>query len=395
MLFPYHIEYEYRRWPVATLGVIGFTTLVFLVLQLMPPDSRFVMLYRFGFPPEDFSPISLISSTLFHAGWLHLIGNMYMLWLFGRPLEDRIGRPAAIVFYFTAGAVALVAHALLTPALYWDVPAVGASGAIAGVLGASLAVFPALRVGCVVLLFEFRPVGIVRLHAAFVLGLWFLIQLILQEALGGNPQATGVAYGAHLGGFLFGYMLFGALSVARSARRDWAVLQWQIGLRRKAAEIVRGETLPDVVTDDPALRQMVFLKTPGMHGDAEEIAGWIHTLNVDHRPAQCASLVVSSVRADGLFDRLPLSAVVKGGRALITLGYSPYACRLLMNRLRTAEPFDAAGLLYELGALFSAEGNKDPAIRCLQDLVVLDGASPLGESAKFMLDDLRTSVSKS
>jgi len=100
-------------------------------------------------------------------------------------------------------------------------------------------------------------------------------------------------------------------------------------------------------------------------------------LDVDHRPAQCASLVV------------------KSSRALITLGYSPYACRLLMNRLRTAEPFDAAGLLYELGALFSVEGNKELAIRCLQNLVVLDGVSPLGESAKFMLDDLRTSVSKS
>jgi membrane associated rhomboid family serine protease len=390
MLFPYHIEYEYHRLPLVTWGLIGFTTLVFLVLQLLSPEARFVMLYRFGFTPEDFTPISVVTATLLHAGWFHLIGNMYMLWLFGRPLEDRIGRGAMIGFYFVAGAIALGAHAALTPVLYRDVPAVGASGAIAGVLGASLAVFPALRVGCVVLLFEFRPVGMVRLHAAFVLGLWFFLQLVLQEALGGNPQATGVAYGAHLGGFLFGYVLFGALSVARSARRDWSALRWQLGLRKNAAKIVRDDSLPDTATDDPTLRQMIFLKAQGTEGDADEIAAWIHALDVDHRPAQCASLVMSSVSDDGLFDRLPLPAVVKGSRALIKLGYSAYACRLLLNRLRTVDPFEASGLLYELGTLFSTEGNNELAIRCLQNVVVLDGASPLGESAKFMLDDLRS-----
>jgi len=390
MLFPYHIEYEYRRLPLVTWGVIGFTTLVFLALQLMSPEGRFVTMYRFGFTPEDFRPVSLVTSTLLHAGWLHVIGNMYMLWLFGRPLEDRIGRPAFIGFYFVAGAVALAAHGVLTPEVFRDVPAVGASGAIAGILGACLAVFPALRVGCVVLLFEFRPVGMVRLHAAFVLGLWFFLQLVLQEALGGNPQATGVAYGAHLGGFLFGYVLFGALSVLRSARRDWGALRWQLRLRRSAAEIVRSDSVPDSVPNDPAMRQMVFLKEPGTMEDVDEVAAWIHALDADRHPAQCASLIMSSVSEHGMFDRLPLPGIVKGSRSLNQLGYSPYACRLLLNRLRTADPSESSGLLYELGTLFSAEGNRELAIRCLQNVVVLSGASALGESAKFLLDDLRS-----
>lgn len=155
---------------------------------------------------------TVITSMFLHGGWLHLAGNMLYLWIFGDNIEDRMGRIRFLVFYLVCGVAAVFAQAL--PAPEAQVPMVGASGAISGVLGAYLLLFPRARVLVLV------PLGIVlqaiRLPAVWVLGLWFVIQLV--SSLMAPAGEGGVAFRAHLGGFLAGLALTHLFLPRRGAR---------------------------------------------------------------------------------------------------------------------------------------------------------------------------------
>ncbi|MDQ3957112.1 MAG: rhomboid family intramembrane serine protease [Actinomycetota bacterium] len=139
-----------------------------------------------------------IFSTFLHAGWLHIIGNMLFLWVFGNNIEDYLGRAKFLAFYLAGGLAASFAHALTH--LDSIAPSVGASGAVAAVMGAYLLLYPRARVNVLVIIVFFLTV--IQLSAVVVLGLWFLYQFLYayQEA----TVATGVAWMAHVGGFVFG-----------------------------------------------------------------------------------------------------------------------------------------------------------------------------------------------
>jgi membrane associated rhomboid family serine protease len=149
-----------------------------------------------------------------HGGWLHLILNMWMLWLFGPTIEDRLGHGRYLAFYFGCGLAASAAHVLSDPTSI--VPALGASGAIAGILGGYMRLFPLARV-VVVIPILFIPLFF-ELHAFIFIGFWFLLQILqglLEQAL--TPSGGNVAWWAHVGGFVAGWVL-GPLLV-RSALR--------------------------------------------------------------------------------------------------------------------------------------------------------------------------------
>ena len=153
-----------------------------------------------------------------HAGWLHLLGNMLFLWIFGNNVEDVMGRLRFVVFYLSAGFAAALAQAAVT--LHWagvgaaSVPTVGASGAIAGVLGAYLVLLPRARV--LTLLFGFLPW---RLSAGFFLSAWFVFQLWEGDFSLTHPGAGGgVAFAAHVGGFLYGAVTVRAFQVRQPLR---------------------------------------------------------------------------------------------------------------------------------------------------------------------------------
>jgi len=150
----------------------------------------------------------LFTSQFIHGGWLHLGGNMLYLWVFGDNVEDRLGHLGYVVFYLLAGAAANVAHAAAgTGSL---LPAVGASGAIAGVLGAYLVAFPRARVLTLVPLGPFLRV--IEVPAVLLLALWFLLQLLNGVAGLGMTGGAGVAWWAHIGGFLAGVVVMMFLS---------------------------------------------------------------------------------------------------------------------------------------------------------------------------------------
>jgi membrane associated rhomboid family serine protease len=224
-----------RRPPLVTLGLIGACFVVFayeLGLQADGGDRALLRFYLdYGVVPArltraldagDFlSPavLAIVTSMFIHGGWLHLLGNMLYLWIFGDNVEDRLGRVAYLVFYLVGGVVAALTQWAIDPTS--QVPLVGASGAIAAVLGAYLVLFPGARVLSLVLVGFFYQ--LVAVPALLVLGFWFLLQLLNGALSLGMPSAGGgVAFFAHIGGFVAGAIL--ALPYrGRRPARPWSV----------------------------------------------------------------------------------------------------------------------------------------------------------------------------
>ncbi len=143
--------------------------------------------------------ITLVTGTFLHAGWLHIAGNMVFLWAFGPAIEDAMGRIRYLVFYLVGGVVAMLAQVAGSPGSH--VPCLGASGAIAAVMGAFIVLFPKDRIRSLVWILIF--IRVTYIPAVWLIGVWFLIQLWNAGAVA-NVQGGGVAYLAHVGGFLFG-----------------------------------------------------------------------------------------------------------------------------------------------------------------------------------------------
>ncbi len=188
--FPYKDENISRSIPVVTISLIAINVAVFL-WSLADFET---IIASYGFIPAGFSLITLLTSMFLHGGIAHIFGNMWFLYLFGDNVEDRMGRAKYIVFYLLAGLAASLAHYITDTGSI--IPAIGASGAISGVLGAYLVFFPDVRVHVA----SYYYAGTVP--AKTMIGLWFALQLILGAASLGN---SGIAFFAHVGGFIFGY----------------------------------------------------------------------------------------------------------------------------------------------------------------------------------------------
>lgn len=199
-----------------TVGLIGLCVMVFLWQVSLPEPAASNAFFSFGAVPAvifDYrdlpaavavlpGELTLVTSMFLHAGWLHLGGNMLYLWIFGDNIEDAMGHFRFIAFYLACGIAGALAHILSDPASV--VPMVGASGAIAGVLGAYLVLYPRVRVLMLVLF------GIpIRLPAYIVLGGWVLLQVF--NAYSGDTAAGGTAWWAHIGGFVTGVLLIGPM----------------------------------------------------------------------------------------------------------------------------------------------------------------------------------------
>ena len=201
-----------RTVPVVNYLLVAVNVLVFFwELSLGPNIERELMLISFvpaRFWAAPFYPPNLIRilvSMFLHGGWLHLGGNMLYLWIFGDNVEDRLGHFKYAIFYLLCGLAATLSHAIANPDS--RLPSIGASGAIAGVLGAYIVLFPKARVTTLIPIFVF--ITIRELPAVLVLGLWFVLQFFVGVAsIGASPDATGgVAVFAHIGGFVTGMVL--------------------------------------------------------------------------------------------------------------------------------------------------------------------------------------------
>ncbi len=204
-----------ERTPVVTVAFIVVCSLVFLYQSSLGSASGEAFVYQYGAIPSlvfgqatlapELATIpayaTILTSMFLHGSWMHLIGNMLYLWVFGNNIEDIMGHVRFIVFYVGCGIMAALSHALTDSTS--TVPMVGASGAISGVLGAYLLLFPHARV-----LLIAPVVGTTYVPAGIVLGLWFIMQLLNGGASLGS-QGGGVAFFAHIGGFIAGMLLIG------------------------------------------------------------------------------------------------------------------------------------------------------------------------------------------
>lgn len=223
-MIPLRDENPSATVPVVTRALIGLNVLVFLYELLLGPDLG-AFLYAWGFTPVKLtlavrygdlpllpSAAPLVTSMFLHGGWSHLIGNLWYLWIFGDNVEDALGHAGFLVFYLGCGVAASLFHYLAVPVA--AIPTVGASGAIAAVLGAYILRFPRARVLTLLPIFPFFQV--VPLPAFLVLGLWFLFQFVL--GLGSPATGGGIAFWAHIGGFLVGLAVMWLLGAARRSR---------------------------------------------------------------------------------------------------------------------------------------------------------------------------------
>lgn len=210
-MIPLRDDNPSRTVPFFTVGLIVANVLVFLKQQVSPGGLElaiaqlslrpYELIHLVDLPPSTPVPIplTLLTSMFLHGGFLHLGGNMLYLWIFGNNVEDVLGHFRFAGFYVLCGLIAAMAHVVLN--MDSPVPMVGASGAVAGVLGAYFVRFPAARIR--VLLFFFLFIQVVYVPAVIVLGFWFLIQL-LQASFGAMGTGGGVAWFAHIGGFIAG-----------------------------------------------------------------------------------------------------------------------------------------------------------------------------------------------
>jgi membrane associated rhomboid family serine protease len=213
-----------RRFPIVTVSLIAVCFVVFLYeLSITMGGGGDAALERFfgtwGAVPSKITAsidagnyvsqatLGIITSIFLHGGWLHILGNMLYLWIFGNNVEDRLGRVGFLLFYLVGGIVAALTQVAIDPGS--TQPLVGASGAIAAALGAYIVLFPGARILSLVFLGFFYQ--LLNVPALVILGFWFVLQLISGfGSLGGDTASGGVAFFAHIGGFAFG-MVIGAL----------------------------------------------------------------------------------------------------------------------------------------------------------------------------------------
>jgi len=210
-MIPISDELPTRRFPIVTVSIIAANILVF-AWQLFQGAQGEIAFYQYGLIPSVFwgkteiisvpfpPALTIFSSMFMHGNLYHLVFNMLYLWIFGNNVEDFLGRFQFILFYLGCGLAAGLTHAAIFPNSL--IPTVGASGAIAGVMGGYLVLFPHARV--VVLVFWLFFITFVRVPAALLLGFWILLQIIYGLTSVVLPNQGGVAWFAHIGGFLLG-----------------------------------------------------------------------------------------------------------------------------------------------------------------------------------------------
>lgn len=206
-MIPLSDENPTRNFPLITLLVIGVNILVYFTTFINATVSPEMVFNQYGLVPYNLinSPTSeypaIYSSMFLHAGFWHLAGNMLYLWIFGNNIEDVLGKFRFILFYVVCGTIAALGHIATDTSSV--IPMVGASGAVSGVLGAYLVLFPFARVKTLIFIVIF--VTVIRIPAVVLLGLWIGLQVMNGIAVSGG--APGVAWFAHIGGFLAGMIL--------------------------------------------------------------------------------------------------------------------------------------------------------------------------------------------
>jgi membrane associated rhomboid family serine protease len=207
-----------RTFPLFTIAFIVLISVAFVFEQSLSPTALENFIRTYGVVPARLEGVAVLTSMFLHGGWLHFLGNMLYLWIFGDNVEDRLGHGRFVVFYLMCGAAAAVAHVWMNPNS--TIPTIGASGAIAGVMGAYFVLYPNSRVLALVPLIVIWE--IIEVPAILFLGLWFLMQFfqgVGSMAAKAGIETGGVAFWAHIAGFVVG--MAGVFVLRKPSRTRW------------------------------------------------------------------------------------------------------------------------------------------------------------------------------
>jgi membrane associated rhomboid family serine protease len=204
------------RTPLVTVGIMAANIITFVLTYFQGPQAFEMITFKYGFIPAEFiqdvevtplmpapSYLTAFTSMFMHGGWMHLIGNMLFMWIYGNNVEDYLGHVKFLIFYLVSGLAAVALYTLFSPES--QIPLVGASGAIAGLMGGYMVLHPRAKITVLIIFFFIQ---FTTLPAKVVLGIWFALQLFmsLNEGISG-AGGGGVAWMAHVGGFLFGWVI--------------------------------------------------------------------------------------------------------------------------------------------------------------------------------------------
>lgn len=226
-MIPLRDENPSSTIPFINTALILANIYVFIYQNFFVPGGSSPLFFRLGSIPYEFThfvdipppslvpvPLTIFTAMFMHGGWIHLISNMLFLWIFGDNIEDVLGHIKYLFFYIVCGVLASFLHILTN--INSQVPSIGASGAIAGVMGAYLFLFPKARIRTLVIFVIF--IQIVRLPTIIILGYWILIQILSGFAEIGLPKGAGIAWFAHIGGFFSGFFL---IMIMKKRRRPY------------------------------------------------------------------------------------------------------------------------------------------------------------------------------
>jgi membrane associated rhomboid family serine protease len=230
--------------PYVNWVLVGLCVLVFLYEQILPEQQLEAFFFTYGAIPAQISQFhdlyTLLTSMFVHGGWMHIIGNMVFLLIFGDNIEDAMGHVSYLLFYLLCGIIAGLTQTFLNPAS--EIPMIGASGAISGVLGAYIVLFPQGKVRALVFFGYFGQVLLVP--AWVMLGLWFVLQLVSGVTSLGSADVGGVAFWAHVGGFVAGALLVWLFRDKEAVARQNAMRAGNQAWQRYPAGSQRGRRGP-------------------------------------------------------------------------------------------------------------------------------------------------------
>ncbi|MBZ5576687.1 MAG: rhomboid family intramembrane serine protease [Acidobacteriia bacterium] len=214
-MFPLRDTQPSYSKPVVTVVLIVINILIFLFEFSLDPYSQNAFIFTWGLVPDQFHLANVFTSMFLHGGWLHVLGNMWFLWIFGDNIEDILGHGKYLLFYLACGVAAGMSQVILSPGS--RVPMVGASGAIAGVMGAYMVKFPQSRIHTLIF---YIFITTIEVPAWVMLIYWFFIQLVSGVGSIGTSQISqgGTAFFAHIGGFIAG---IGLIFLMRPKERYW------------------------------------------------------------------------------------------------------------------------------------------------------------------------------
>lgn len=222
-MIPFKDDNPTTIFPFVTIGLIALNTIVFILQFFYSGDTRQIV-FTYGAIPnylltfdtvQPIHPVLTVFTSMFmHGGIFHIAGNMLYLWIFGNNIEDKLGHIRFTIFYLLSGITAAYSHAITSPSSM--IPMVGASGAVSGILGAYLLLFPHARIHTLVFFGFFAQV--IKLPALFVLGFWIVVQFINGILSKGLMNQGGVAWFAHIGGVVFGILMIKIFLIGKSQR---------------------------------------------------------------------------------------------------------------------------------------------------------------------------------